>query len=560
MACLPKTRSFKIHELALTLLFSCLLLAAQNPPVNQRGNDEAEFKIVGTVVSSLTGTPLSQARVTLSDTADRRNSAFIITADNGRFTFAPLGRGKYALQGARRGFIAAAYEQHEQFSTAIVTGSDFNTENLVLRLTPLAQLSGKVLDETGEAIRKANVTLYMENHQAGMKRTIPVGGDSTDDEGYYEFAALVPGNYFVSVSAQPWYAVRSFSESRRSNNLPQNVSPSLDVAYPTTFNNGATDSQGATPITIHGGDHLQADLHLSPVPVLHLIFRALESEQPGQGIPMPVFEKRVFDGVEYVNSQGMQSISPGVYELTGIPAGKYSVRMQGPGTPQAQQSNEMSLVKDGQELDVAQSVPSSSVKFTVKFPAREPQPKQLSIALQDSRMQVVAFKDLDPTGDAAFDDVAAGKYSILVFSPNKRYSVVRTVSSGVEIPGHDLNATPGSNLSLTVFLAAGVVSVEGFVKRAGKASSGIMVALIPSDPQSHLDMFRRDQSDSDGSFVLRDVIPGSYTLIAVEDAWGFQWQQPDALKRYLEHGQNLTIGELMTNTVHLPDPIEVQPH
>jgi hypothetical protein len=220
----------------------------------------------------------------------------------------------------------------------------------------------------------------------------------------------------------------------------------------------------------------------------------------------------------------------------------------------------MSLVKDGQELDVAQSVPSSSVKFTVKFPARELQPKQLSIALQDSRMQVVAFKDLDPTGDAAFDDVAAGKYSILVFSPNKRYSVVRTVSSGVEIPGHDLNATPGSNLSLTVFLAAGVVSVEGFVKRAGKASSGVMVALIPSDPQSHLDMFRRDQSDSDGSFVLRDVIPGSYTLIAVEDAWGFQWQQPDALKRYLEHGQNLTIGELMTNTVHLPDPIEAQPH
>jgi Carboxypeptidase regulatory-like domain len=562
MAFLPKkTHSLKIYKIAITLLFSCPLLAAQNPPVNQRANDEANFKIAGTVVSSLTGTPLSQARVTLTDTADRRNSAFIITADNGRFTFAPLGRGKYALEGAWRGFIAAAYEQHEQFSTAIVTGTDFNTENLVLRLTPLAQLSGKVIDETGDPVRQARVTLYMENHQAGMKRTIPVGRDSTDDEGYYQFAALAPGNYFVSVSAKPWYAIHASPSQPRANNLPPAISPSLEVAYPTTFNNGATDSQAATPITIHGGDHLLADVHVSPVPVLHLIFRVTEDEQPGQGIPMPIFQKRVFDAVEFVGfAEGMRSISPGVYEVTGIPAGKYSVRIRDSRFDESQQSNEMSIVKDGQELDVAQSVPSSSVKFTVKFPAREPQPKQLSIALQDSRMRVVAFKDLDPTGDAAFDDVAPGKYSILVFSSNKRYSVVRTVSSGVEIPGHDLNATPGSSLSLTVFLAAGVVSVEGFVKRAGKASSGVMVALIPKDPQSHTDMYRRDQSDSDGSFVLRDVIPGSYTLIAVEDAWGFPWQQPDALKRYLEHGQNLTIGELMTNTVHLPDPIEVQPH
>jgi hypothetical protein len=558
MSTLVGTLRLKIPKLALTLLFSCPLLAAQNPPSDQHSNNDVKFKIAGTVVSSLTGAPLNQARVTLVDTADRRNRAFVITTDNGRFTFGPLYRGKFSLEGARRGFISGAYDQHEQFSTAIVTGTDFNTEDLVLRLTPLAQLSGKVIDETGAPVRKANVTLYMENHQAGMNRTVPVGGDSTDDQGYYEFAALAPGNYFVSVSAKPWYAVHSFPSQSGANNVRPTVNPSLDVDYPTTFNNGATDSQGATPIVIHGGDHLYVDVHVSPVPVLHLIFRTSQDEQ--QGVPTPIFEKRVFDSVESAGPEGMRSISPGVYELTGIPAGKYSVRMQGPGSPQSQQSNEMNLVKDGQELDVAQSAPSASVKFTLKLPGREPQPKQLNIGLQDSKMQVVAFKDVDPTGEVAFDDIPAGKYSILVFSPNKRYSVVRTVSSGVEIPGHDLNAPPASALSLTIFLAGGVVSVEGFVKRAGKASSGVMVALIPKDPQSHLDMFRRDQSDSDGSFVLRDVIPGNYTLIAVEDAWGFPWQQPDALKRYLEHGQNLTVGELMTNSVHLPDPIEAQPH
>jgi len=69
----------------------------------------------------------------------------------------------------------------------------------------------------------------------------------------------------------------------------------------------------------------------------------------------------------------------------------------------------------------------------------------------------------------------------------------------------------------------------------------------------------RDQSDFDGSFVLRGVIPGSYTIVAVEDAWGFQWMQPGVLARYVQHGQNLTIGELMKGSVRLPDPVEVQP-
>jgi hypothetical protein len=98
------------------------------------------------------------------------------------------------------------------------------------------------------------------------------------------------------------------------------------------------------------------------------------------------------------------------------------------------------------------------------------------------------------------------------------------------------------------------------VKKKEKKVGGVMVALVPNDPVAHLDLFRRDQSDFDGTFVLQGVIPGAYTIVAVEDAWGLDWMQPSVLARYVQHGQNISIGEFMNGTLQLPDPIEVQPH
>jgi hypothetical protein len=123
------------------------------------------------------------------------------------------------------------------------------------------------------------------------------------------------------------------------------------------------------------------------------------------------------------------------------------------------------------------------------MPRQETPTRQVNIALLDSRRQVVGFQAINPAGEVEFDNIPAGKYSILVFSQNNRYSVARIVSGGVETFGHDLSVAPGSSLSGTVFLALGVVAVEGFVHRGGKPSSGVMVALIPKDPNPILKCF-----------------------------------------------------------------------
>jgi len=133
----------------------------------------------------------------------------------------------------------------------------------------------------------------------------------------------------------------------------------------------------------------------------------------------------------------------------------------------------------------------------------EPLPKRFVIGLEDSRRRFAAFKDGDSSGQVSFEELAPGRYAILVASAPKPYSVVRTSSEAGEFPGHDVNVTPGVALELTASLAVGTVSIEGAVQKKGQPLAGVMVALVPKDPEAHFELFRRDQSDFDGTFVLR---------------------------------------------------------
>lgn len=524
----------------------------------QSAGDGPGFKIAGTAVNAITGAPLAGARVTLADTRIRARMIGVVTGASGHFEFARVPEGKYSLQGARRGYISAAYEQHEQYSTAIVTGPDYATENLVLKLTPTAMITGHVTDESGEPIRGASVGLFREDHNGGMTRIERVNNATCDDRGYYEFSLLRPGTYFVSVHAKPWFAIHPSTAAETPGNSTPRVLPGLDVTYPTTYYGGATESERATPIAVNGGDRVEIDVRLNPVPALHIIFRVPEGPagEPARFQP-PVLEKHNFDSREFVPTNTHMDV-PGVYELTGVPQGKYTLRFSDPNTGQMAESGDVELMRDGQEVSESQGEPLGSVKVTAKMPAEEPLPKQYAMGLQNAKGRVIAYLPGNATGEAAFWGIVPGKYSLLCVTQEKRYAVVRTSSAAGATDGHEVNVTAGAELELTAWLAAGVVSVEGSVQKNGKPVAGVMVALLPNDPQSHLEYFRRDQSDFDGTFTLQNVFPGTYTIVAVEDAWGFDWLQSGALARYVQHGQNVIVGAMLRGMVHLPEAVEVQ--
>ncbi len=167
--------SISVRWMRLTLCLICgaMQIAAQTPATSQTATSGSGSRISGTVVSKLDGHPLARVRVTVQDTKSADKFESIVTADDGKFEFSSVPAGKYNLRGAKRGYISASYDEHEQFSTAIVTGAGLETESLVLRLAPAAIIAGKILDESGDPVRRATVTLYYNDHSSGVDQISP---------------------------------------------------------------------------------------------------------------------------------------------------------------------------------------------------------------------------------------------------------------------------------------------------------------------------------------------------------------------------------------------------
>ncbi len=91
-------------------------------------------------------------------------------------------------------------------------------------------------------------------------------------------------------------------------------------------------------------------------------------------------------------------------------------------------------------------------------------------------------------------------------------------------------------------LTRGVGRVDGTALLENKPVSGVMVVLAPEDPAHHTAFFRRDQSDSDGTFTLNSVLPGRYTVVAIQDGWKLDYHSPDVLKRFMAQGTPVQVA------------------
>jgi len=518
------------------------------------------YSISGVVVSAVTGQPLDRAQVTLHNATGESLVSEMTTGQDGYFTFGHLPAGKFSLVASRRGYIGMAYDEHEGYSTAIVTGEGLKSDALTFRLPPRAVIRGVVGDDAGDPVQQARVSLYRVDLRSGLGNVVRSGNSVTDDTGAYEFTHLDAGNYYVAVTATPWYATRSQPRHDADGNpLPDDQRSPLDVAYPTTFYADVTDSDSATPIPLKAGDQVQVNLTLHAVPAVHL---SVQVPSPaGRGFAMPQLTQEVFGQSEGLpaatsyNWRGRQeSEENGTVELTGVAPGHYAVELHGGG-----ESSRSAVIDAGSDakIDLAQAAGMADVSGKVAMASGEQLPDRLNVSLRTSDGRNGGTERANDDGTFTIHGVAPGNYELWVAAPGTSLAVTHLTATGATTEGNAVRIGTAS-VAISASLVEGSVTVTGFAAHDGKPASGVMVLLVPRNPGAEREMFRRDQSDSDGSFQLNRVVPGQYTLVAVEDGWTLDWARPEVIAHYLPNGMKLIIPN-HTKDLGLKDKIQVQP-
>lgn len=526
------------------ILASALGIAAQSNSVAVA--NQTDFQISGVLVDANTGQPIQRARVAIAPVTQRDNFTTVITHEDGRFLFPNLAPGKYTLTAQARGYLLQSFNQHDQYSSSIVVGSDLDSSNLEFRLAPESMISGVVTDEGGEGVRRAQVILYQIGLSAGVDATRVRGRTMTDDEGAYRFWRLLPGHYLVAVEARPWYAqnqpTAQLKPGANGNDLEiVYAGPQLDVAYPITFFPGVTDAAGATPIVLGRGEKFAADVNLQPVPAAH--FRLSRGKSDPEHPTRVTLEKRVLDGpplqigVNIINNTGQNE-----QEIAALPPGHYTMKTspEGPGARnEAAVTREVDIGANG-EIENSQSSGYVPVTAKVQFEGGTPSGR-VSLQLLNKKSREAFNQGAGSDGEIVFDQgLRAGSYEVSIFTTSAWY--LKSLSAtGATVAGRTIEIRPGNPVSLSITAASGQGLVTGTALRQGKPFAGAMVVLVPADPVHNQVLFRRDQSDSDGTFTLANVVPGTYTLLAIENGWDLEWMKPSVLKKYIGAGATVQV-------------------
>lgn len=511
-------------------------------------------------MNSLTGQAIPAASVAIapsSEGTDRDITKSVATGADGRFAFTGLSQGKYSLMAAGRGFSLQYFEHHDPFATAIAVGPDLDTDHLVFRLQPDASIEGQVTDENNDPVQSALVRLFQTTTEEGQQKTVPVNQAQTDDQGEYRIGHLAPGTYYLSVSARPWYAQNTripqnydqYSKQYYSPNYQsaQQEDAALDVTYPLTFYGGSFDSASATPLTLTAGEKTTADITLHAVPSLHLRIHTGSNESSVLGrMVFPRISQHIFQGyLDSVFNAPDSWVAPGVIEISGLAPGHYVVEMPpstGPNDKGAARAwyREIDLSGDA-DITASEGPGFATVSGNILF-TNGRVPIHASIRLSNPDTGETFRSDINERGQFDFnaDDVRPGRYVFALEEANGLF-LQRLSAAGAKVAGRTIEISSAGNVRISGIASHGAALVQGTALRSDQPYAGAMIVLVPQDPANNAPLFRRDQSDSDGTFTLPNVVPGQYTVIAIANGWDLEWANPAALQPYLKQGEHIEV-------------------
>ncbi len=505
-------RQFSFSDVVLFALLLGIRLFGGSVLFAQAAGDTV-YAVHGRVVNGVTGAPLARTLVT---SADRRLAT--MTDSEGRFAlklsvpasredssvrmtsagisaFSPFG--ELSLQAQKPGFLADTTRNY------LPIDDKLSSTDLQLRLMPAATIDGRVSAEGAEVAAEVRVQLLLNQAADGRRSWQTVGSYSTDGRGEFHFSNLRPGEYTVVTST--WQGDQPLAREHADSVL----------AYPPVFYGDTADIPGSTKLHLHFGDTVQAVLHLHR----EMFYRV--------SVPVAVGTVRQAINARLTGAQVLEDYPfrynqrEGVVEGS-LPNGTYSLGLASYGQEQAFAN--VVLHVSGAPVHTAPVTlsPPGDVTVHVKFELsqeRRNQPSSVSVRLRPEDHGSLGPSDsglMDANDDLTLHNVQPGMYD--VFTDISAGYVAAMTCGGTDLSRHPV--TVGAHglrdpIEITVRDDAG--ELTGKVNRAGPSGTadppgwGGVVSLVPLEGAGDL---RLGTLQSDGSYTIANVPPGSYVLLA----------------------------------------------
>jgi hypothetical protein len=529
-----------------TLLLSVAALA-QSPD-----SQTAKPQLEGSVVSSVNGQLLPRAMV-IARNLKSQGTNMVRADDNAHFAFDHLEPGSYQLTASKQGYFTDDRKAYLQQVVDIAAGARIS--DILIRLVPLGTVSGRVVDESNDPVRRVELRLLSLDHYRGRQTFNLIGSAVTDDRGEYRIFDVRPGTYYLLAEFNltgEWAKIIGA--------LPAKRSPA-DLAYPPVFYPGTSDLPQAQKLLINAGDELHADFSLYPIQAVSIEGRVVNG-LTGRPVATPMVTAYWGNNTAVMVRNGEISEKDNSFEIRGIGPGTYTLRT--------------SFLEDGETYTDERTVEIGSEGMRNLLIAGLP---DFDI-LGHVRIENARYSTWTPSVEFASTGVRVGNiFRVGAMRPDFHYTAKLHPGNqyrvnvpnlpqdfylkSVQVAGHEVANTDvvigGRHTEVELLVSPSGGHIEGATLDEKKEPvPASYVLLVPDGEKINPDLIRSVRTDKKGKFVVRGVPPGTYKLFSFEDIEiNDLINQPELLKNYETNAQIVKVEENGKYNLELkPVPVE----